>query len=144
MANRGKVLTGARARLLIDGVKVALATNVSYSEEIAHDPVEVLDQYEVAEHVPTAYRVTFSAQMVRIITNTIKNRDGKVIFPSLEDILTAGELTATVEDRGTGSVLANIERVKAVRYTNNVGARGMVLTDVEFVAIRIRNESEIV
>ncbi len=144
MATRGLVLTGARARLLIEGVKVALASNVSYSEEIAHDPVEVLDQFEVAEHVPTAYRVTFSAQMVRVITNTIKNRDGVVIMPSLEDILTAGELTATVEDRATGSVLANIERVKAVRYTNNIGARGMVLTDVEFVAIRIRNESEIV
>jgi len=144
MTTRGLVLTGARARLLINGVKVALATNVSYSEEIAHDPLEVLDDFAVAEHVPTAYRCTFSAQMVRVITNTIKNRDGVVIMPRLEDILTAEELTATVEDAGTGSVLANIERVKAVRYTNNIGARGMVLTDVEFVAIRVRNESEIV
>ena len=141
---RGFTLTGARARLTIGGVKVALATNVSYSEEIQHDPIEPLDQFEVAEHVPVAYRVTFSAQMVRIITNTIKNRDGVVIFPRLEDILSQGELEATVEDRETGSVVANIERVKATRYTNNVGARGIVLTDVEFVAIRIRNESEIV
>lgn len=144
MAYRGLTLTGARARLSIAGVKVALATNVSYSEEIQHDPIEPLDQFEVAENVPVAYRVTFSAQMVRIITNTIKNRDGVVIFPSLEDILSQGELEAMIEDRETGSVVANIERVKATRYTNNVGARGIVLTDVEFAAIRIRNESEIV
>ncbi len=143
MAFRGLTLTGARARLLMDGTKVALATNVSYSEEIEHQPIDPLDQFETAEHVPVAYRVTFSAQMVRIITNTIKNRDGIVIFPSLENILTQGELTGTVEDRQTGSIVANIQRVKATRYTNNIGARGIVLTDVEFVAISIRNESEI-
>lgn len=128
---------------MIEGVKVMYATNVSYSEEIQHDPVEVLDQFDVAEHVPIAYRVTFSAQMVRVITNPIKLRDGVVIQPRLEDILSAPELTATVEDRASGTVIANIERVKAVRYTQNVGARGIVLNDVEFVAIRIRDESEI-
>lgn len=144
MSYRGLTLTGARARLSIQGVKVALATNVSYSEEIQHDPIEPLDQFEVAEHVPIAYRCTFSAQMVRIITNTVKNRDGVVIMPSLENILSQPELTATIEDRETGTVVANIQRVKAVRYSNNIGARGMVLTDVEFVCIVIRNESEIV
>jgi len=143
MAGRGLVLSGARARLSIDGVKVMYATNVSYSEEIQHDPVEVLDQLDVAEHVPVAYRVTFTAQMVRVITNPIKLRDGVVIMPRLEDILSSPELTATVEDRVTGSTVANIERVKCVRYTQNVGARGIVLQDVEFVAIRIRDESEI-
>ena len=143
MAGRGLVLSGARARLLIEGVKVMYATNVSYSEEQQHDPIEILDDYSVAEHVPIAYRVTFSAQMVRVITNPIKLRDGVVIMPRVEDILTAPELTASVEDRATGRVIANIERVKCVRYTQNIGARGIVLNDVEFVAIRVRDESEI-
>jgi hypothetical protein len=140
---RGKILTGARARLSINGVKLALCMNVSYGEEIQHDPVEPLDQYEVAEHVPVAYRVQFSAQMVRIITNSIKNRDGVVIFPTLENILSHGEMTATVEDPTTGTVLANIQRVKATGYRANIGARGIALEDCEFVAIRIRNESEL-
>jgi hypothetical protein len=143
MAGRGLVLSGARARLMIEGVKVMYATNVSYSEEQQHDPVEILDDFSVAEHVPIAYRVTFSAQMVRVVTNPIKLRDGVVILPRLENILEAPELTATIEDRGTGLIIANIERVKCVRYTQNVGARGIVLNDVEFVAIRIRDESEI-
>ncbi len=143
MAGRGLVLSGARARLMIEGVKVMYATNVSYSEEIQHDPVEVLDQFDVAEFVPVAYRVTFSAQMVRVVTNPIKLRDGVVIMPRLEDILDAPELTATVEDSKTGTIVGNIERVKTTRYTQNTGARGIVLNDVEFVAIRIRDESEI-
>lgn len=144
MAYRGLVLSGARARLSHDGVKVALCLSVNYGEEIQHDPVEPLDQFEVAEFVPVAYRVNFSSQMVRVVTNSIKNRDGVVIFPTLEDILTRGEMTSTVEDRPTGSVIANIERVKCTRYTSNIGARAIVLTDTEFVATRIRNESEIV
>jgi len=143
MAGRGLVLSGARARLMIEGVKVMYATNVSYSEEIQHDPVEVLDNFAVAEFVPVAYRCTFSAQMVRVLTNPIKLRDGVVILPRLEDILDAPELTATIEDSKTGTIVANIERVKATRYTQNTGARGIVLNDVEFVAIRIRDESEI-
>jgi hypothetical protein len=143
MAFRGLVLTGARARLSLDGTKLALCLNASYGEEIQHDSIEPLDQFEVAEHVPVAYRVTFNSQMVRIITNTIKNRDGVVIFPVLEAILTRGEMTATIEDPTTGTPVANIERVKTTRYQNNIGARGIVLTDVDFVAIRIRDESEL-
>lgn len=144
MAGRGLVLSGARARLMIEGVKVMYATNVSYGEEVQYDPVEVLDQLEVAEHVPVGYRVNFSSQHVRVITNSIKLRDGVRIFPRLEDILTSGELTATVEDRVTGTIVSNIERVRAASYNINVGARGIVLTDVQFVAIRIRDESEVV
>lgn len=144
MAGRGRVLSGARARFTLEGVKIMYATNVSYSEEIQHDPVEVLDQYDVAEHVPVAYRVTLSAQRVRIVGNPIKNADGVVVIPRLEDILRAGEMVATIEDSATGTILANIERVKATRYNANIGARGIVLEDVEFVAIRIRDESELV
>ena len=144
MAELGRVLSGARARLKINGQDVLYATNATYSEEIQYDPVEVLDLLEVAEHVPTAYRVTFSAQHVRGVGEPIKNREGLTIMPRLEDILTSGELTASVEDSVTGAIVANIERVRATRYTQNIGARGMVLTDVEFVAIRIRDESEIV
>lgn len=144
MAERGLVLTGARARLSLEGVPVMYTLSATYGEEITHDPIEPLDQIEVAEHVPTAYRVNFSAQLVRVITNSIKLRDGVRIFPTLEGILDAQEMTGTIEDRVKGVVVANIERVKATRYNINVGARGIVLTDVEFVAVRIRDESEIV
>lgn len=143
MAFRGLILSGARARLSIDGVKFALCLNVSYGEEIEHQPVEPLDQFDVAEHVPTAYRVNFSAQTVRIVTNSLKNRDGVVIFPTLANILSRGEMTATVEDNQTNTLMANIQRVKATRYSINIGARGITMTDVEFVAIRIADESEL-
>lgn len=138
------VLTGARARLSLDGVALMYALNASYGEQIQLDPVEPLDQFDVAEFVPTAYRCTFTAQIVRVITASVKLHNGLTIFPTLEKILDAAEMTATIEDRVTGRVVANIERVRASRYQIAVGARGIVLTDVEFTAVRIRDESEIV
>lgn len=139
----GKILSGARARLSINGSAIFYATNVNYGEEIQYDPVEVLDKLEVAEHVPVAYRVNFSSQHVRVVNQPIKNRDGIIIFPKLSEILKGGELTASVEDTVTGTVISNIIRVKAARYTINIGARGIVMTDVEWVAIRIQDESEL-
>ena len=143
MASRGLALSGAVVRFYFDGVPVGYATGANYSEEIAHEPIEPLGQFDVAEHVPTAYRVTFSAQKVRLQTNSIKKHEGIVIFPTLEEIITRGEATATIEMPSTGLVLANIERVKATRYSINIGNRSVIMTDVEFVAIRIRDESEI-
>lgn len=139
----GRVLSGARARFKLDGVPVLYSADVSYGEEIQYDPVEVLDLLEVAEYVPVAYRVTLSAQHVRVVGNPIKKRDGVVIFPRLKDILTLGDLVGSLEDNVTGKVLATFERVKCSRYNARVGARGIVLMDCEFVAIRIKDESEL-
>ena len=139
----GNVLSGARAKLSLGGEPIFYATNVNYGEQINYDPVEVLNKLEVAEHVPTSYTVSFSSQHVRVVSKPIKNRGGLVIFPKLSDILRGGELTASVTDSVTGEVLGNIIRCKASRYTINIGARGIVMTDVEWVAIRIQDESEL-
>lgn len=141
---RGLVLTGARARFTINGVKVMYATNVSLREEIQQDAVEVLDQIDVAEHVPTAHRCSMSCQFVRVINNPVKNRDGVVLFPRVEDILRSSELTAAIEDNVTGALLATVQRCRPTSYAKNVGARGIVLTDMEWVCIRILDESELV
>lgn len=141
---RGNVLSGARARFSINGVKMMYATNVDVSEEFTQEPVDPLDQLETAEHVTTGYRVTLSAQFVRVITNPIKLRDGVRVFPRLSDALNSEELVVTIEDSVTGLVLATIEGVRASRYRKNIGARGIVLTDCEFVARKLLDESEIV
>ncbi len=143
MEYRGLIQSGARTRLSLNGTKIALAMECSFGEEIPVEPIEPLDQFDVAEHVELAYRVNFSAQFVRVITQPLKDRDGIIIFPTLEQILRRGEMTGTIEDPTTGTILANVQRVKATRYNVRVGARAIVLTDVEFAAIRIRDESEL-
>ena len=142
------VFTGARARFLINGVKIGWATNVSVSEEITYEPVEVLDNIQVQEHVPTAYRVTLTASRVRIVGKTLKSQG---FFPSvganaeahLSNILTNGELACTIEDNETGAILAQFTQVKIASHNWAVNARGIVGNDVTFVAILLKDESEI-
>ncbi len=141
---RGLVLSGARARFSLEGVPVFYTLSANYGEQIQRDPIEPLDQFDVAEFVPIAYRVNLSCQFVRVITQPLKLRDGVSIFPTLENILTQGAMTATIEDPVTGTVVAQIQRVEATRYNIQGGSRSIWMTDCEFVAVRIKDESEIV
>jgi hypothetical protein len=145
---KGVIFTGARARFLIDGVKIGWATSVSGSEEVVYEDVEVLDNIQVQEHAPIGYRVTLSASRVRIVGKTLKSQG---FFPSvgnnaeehLKNILTNGELQVQIEDNETGSIIAQYEQVKVASHNWTINARGVVGNDMTFVAIRMKDESEV-
>lgn len=145
---KGLVFTGARCRFSLAGKKVGWATNVSGSEEIQYDEAEVLDNIQVQEHVPVRYRVSLNASQIRIVGKTLKSEG---FFPSLganseehlTNILTQGDLVATIEDSKTGKILATYEQVKVATHNWSVNATGIVGEDVGFVAIRTKDESEI-
>lgn len=147
-SEKGLVFTGARARFLINGIKIGFATNVSGSEEIQYDPVEVLDNLQVQEHVPIGYTCTLSASRVRLVNKTLKSQG---FFPSvggnaeahLTNVLNAGDLACQVEDNATNAIFANYEQVRLASHNWTITARGIVANDMTFVAIRARDESEI-
>lgn len=145
---KGKIYTGARARFSVEGKIVGYARNVAGSETIEYQPVEVLDNIEVEEFVPIAYRVTLTAGMFRLVGETLKSNG---LFPNngtnssehLLNILMTGELNAQLEDVKTGKIIAQITQVKVAGHNFTVDARGIVGEDVEFNAVRMQDESEI-
>lgn len=149
MASKGNLLTGARARFSVEGVKVGYARNVAITEEIEYQPVEVLDNIEVEEHVPIAYRVRFTASMFRIVGETLKSKGwfpatGKTTDDHLSNILTTGVLYAQVEDTKTNKVICYLDQVKIASHNWTIDARGIVGEEMEFVAIRVKDESEMI
>jgi hypothetical protein len=134
-----QAFSGARARFKIDGVVVGFAGGVSGSESIDYEPVDVLDLLEVREYVPVAYRATLNAQIFRVVGKSLKALG---IFPTEENILTSGDLTATIEDRLTGNTTAQFEACKCQEHSFDVTARGIVSENVTFVTIRLRDEFE--
>lgn len=144
---KGRILTGARARFLVNGEKVGYARSVSITEEMTLDPVEVLNNIQVEEYVPTSYRVTMNASHFRIVGETIKSMGW---FPAshsnpdthLENILTNGALSAILEDAKTNTIIATLEQVKATSHNYTVDARGIVAEDMAFVAILAKDESD--
>ena len=148
MAEKGRVFVGARARLLIKGVKVGYARNCSGGESIDYEEVNGLDNIEVLEYAATKYRVRFSAGFVRLVGETAKTlghfpRVGQNPDEHLSNILTSGELTITIEDNVTGNLIMTLEQAKASSNNFNIDAVGVVGRDMEFNAIRMRDESEV-
>jgi len=142
-----EIATGARVRLSFDGVKVGYATGVNVRQHIAFEPIKVLDDIQAVQHEPVDYDVSMSARRVRIIGDTIKARgwfpkQGQSTSEFLLNILNQGEMTATIEDRKTGEVLAQVEGVRISESSLNVDARGLAGEDVTMVARLVRDESE--
>ena len=141
----GNVVTGARARFSIKGVKVGYATGVSVREMIAYEPLKVMDSIHVQEHVPIDYEVSLSADLVRLVNRTIKTEgwfpeQGGSAEDHLTNILKTEDLTAMIEDTaGDGTVLMNIEGVRISERNMSIGPRGIVGTNVTMVAIKARD-----
>lgn len=135
-----QVFSGPRARFKLQGVTVAYAGGVSGEETIDYEAVDVLDLILVKEHVPVAYRATLNAQIFRIIGNSLKNQN---VFPKPDKIITAESLTASIEDAElTGKTMAFFTGVRTAAHTFDITARGLVSENVNFVAIKVTDESE--
>lgn len=148
MAEKGRIFTGARARFKLNGKKVGYGRNVSLTEELQFEDLECLDNIEDEEHVPVGYKCRFTASMFRIIGSTLKSEGffpetGKNTEEHLTNILLSGSMTATIEDTKTGKIFATVEEVKIASHNWTVDARGAVGEDVEFKAIRVKDESEV-
>ena len=145
------VLTGARARLRIGDIVVGYATGVTVRESITYEPINVIDNLHVLEHVPTGYDVSMTADLVRVIGQTLKTqglypKQGLSAADHLVNILTSGELTATIEARysdGTYQAAIEVQGVRISEQNTNVTARGIVGTNVSMVARRAYDEGDI-
>lgn len=133
------VFSGTRAIFKIEGAVVGFAGGVSGTESIDYEPVDTLDLLEVKEFVPVAYRATLTAQIFRVIGKSLKAIG---IFPTEENILTSGDLDATITDRIGGETMAQFQQCKCQEHSFDVTARGIVSENVNFVTIRVRDESE--
>ncbi|MBO75974.1 MAG: hypothetical protein CME17_00965 [Gemmatimonadetes bacterium] len=146
---KGSVVSGSRVKLSVNGTDIGYATIASYVETITYDPIAVLDQMEIAEHVPVAYDVAFTASRVFLITDTIKNMS---LFPqvapgqnfttallnALLGIGTDGEMTAAIVD-SSGQTIVELTGVKITSHNLTFGARAVVGEDVGFVARRVKD-----
>lgn len=144
-----EVLTGCRARFSLNGVKVGFATGVSLREAITYEPIKVIDNIQVESHEPIDYDCSLTADLVRIVGESVKKAgwypsQGKSPAEFLTNILTIGELTATLEDSKTGQIVAQVEGVKIAERNMTISARGVVGTNVSMVAKRARDEFDLV
>lgn len=138
MASRG--FAGARARFKINGEKVAFAGGVSGEEVTDYENMDVLDLIETLEYVAVGYRASLQANIFRVVGQSLKVLG---IYPKERNILTSGDLEASIEDTVISRTAELFQGVKATSRNFDIGARAQATQNVSFVAIRVMDESEV-
>ena len=70
-------LTGANAKIKVNGRTLAYCTNLSYSVKIDHAEPQVLGMYEASSVEPLSYRVSGSFSIVRYVADVANEVSGK-------------------------------------------------------------------
>lgn len=118
-----KVLTGSKAAVKINGVKVAYVGGVSIDESNELTDIDVLDQLEVAEHAETAHKVSFTCNLFKIDGNSTTALG---IAPGdIRAIMTQPELTMELYNSVDDRVEYTISGVKWGGGSGSVDARGV-------------------
>lgn len=118
-----KVLTGSKAALKINGVKIGFVGGVNIDETNELTDIDVLDQLEVAEHAETAHKVGFSCSVFKIDGNATTQLG---ISPTnLREIMTQPELTMELYNSVDDRVEYTISGVKWGGGSGSVDARGV-------------------
>lgn len=141
MANFG-VFSGPRARLRVGGDIIGYTGGCSGGEQIDYEAVETIDFLEVREHVPVAYRVTLSTTFFRVVGESLKSPARKSMFPTLDNILTSGVLSVTIEDRSSPNVPMQFIGCRIASKNFDLSPRGIVSDACDWVAIRLIDEFE--
>lgn len=118
-----KVLTGSKAALKMNGVKVAFVGSVTINEEDTLTDIDVLDQLEVAEHAETAHKVSFTCNLFKIDGNSVSQLGLRP--DAIRDILTQPELTMELYNSVEDRVEYTISGVKFEGGSGTLDARGV-------------------
>lgn len=145
-----RVFAGVRAIFAYNGTPVAFASGISGSEEYGYEGIEVLNQIKVVEHVPLSYRATLSCSVFRTLSRRPDPKSAgapgslkeQAIFPRLNQILRLEGVDVAVYDEISKKAVYFFEKVKAASRNFNIGARAVVLENVNFVTTACFDEAD--
>jgi hypothetical protein len=160
------VLTGARVGFFWGDLPVAFAAGLNGEENIEYAPVEVLNSLEVVEHTPVAYRCSFNASMFRRIATNNKGprvatngeissvnsgeqeharntpNDSNPLIPKINDILVTEGVSAYAQADNGADTLYTFTESKCTSRSFDIPARGQVVENLAFVAIRLQTDED--
>lgn len=124
-----QAVTGARAIFKIGDKAVAVASNCSYTWNHNQQAIEVLGRENVAEHAELGMTIEFSCDTFRVSAKSITELG---FAPTLQNLLTQPELTASIEDKISNKSLFEVTGVKMKSRAGNVNARGVWTETLSF------------
>ncbi len=143
MGVKAKTMTGARAKLWVNGVLTGIFSNVSYGVTYDVSPIYILGRFNVAELVYTGMDVVnITATGFRVMEN---GPYANASVPQLQDLLNHEDIVIQLIDRQAASAQkANVMTVTGVRplgFSTSSSARGASDLTVNFQGMLLEDES---
>jgi hypothetical protein len=136
---QAKTLTGARARLYINGNLIGVFTSASYEVNYGVSPIYILGRYNAAELVYTDMdTVTVSCTGFRVLDN---GPYGTMSIPRLQDLLAHEDFSLYLEDRQGNKHVMTVENVRPLGYSTSTSARGIQDLSARFMGTVVHDES---
>jgi len=135
---QAKILTGARAKVSINGNTVGLFANCSWSIRQDKAPAYILGRYNPAEITPTSQEpVSMSLTGYRVVDAGPYQVANASL---LKDLLTEEDFEVVVSDRQTGKIIFQARGCRVSGWSSGVSSRGV--SDVRIDVIGIVGEDE--
>ena len=135
---RAKILTGARAKVLVNGALVGLFSQCSWSIRQGKDPAFILGRFNPAEITPTTQEaVTLSLSGYRVVdAGPYKVANATL----LKNLLNEEDFSIAILDRQTNKTIFTAVGCRVQGWSSGVAARGV--SDIRIDVIGIRGEDE--
>lgn len=135
----GKVLTGNRAKVFVDGKLVGIFDSCNYSSSLGVEPIFILGATAAREIAINSQEVVnLNCSGFRVVGNGVHVLPK---FPKLADLLNFTALTLSVVDRATGvQVLTALNCVPSTT-SENYNAKTTSKIQITYVGIRGFDES---
>lgn len=135
---KAQILTGARAKVLINGNLVGLFSTCSWSIRQEKVPVWILGRYSPAEIVPTTQEaVTLDLRGYRVVdAGPYKVANATL----LKNLLDEEDFSVAILDRQTGKTIFTAVGCRVAGWSSGVANRGV--SDISINVIGMRGEDE--
>jgi len=135
---KAKILTGARAKVSINGNTVGLFANCSWSIRQDKAPAYILGRYNPAEITPTSQEpVSLSLTGYRVVDAGPYAVANATL---LRGLLEEEDFDVTVSDRQSGKIIFTAVGCRVGGWSSGVAARGV--SDIRIDITGIRGEDE--
>lgn len=135
-----KVMTGARAVVSVDGNIVGLFESCSYGANISTEQIHILGRFGTVEVTPVSYEaINVQCSGFRVIGAGVHTLPK---FPKLQDLLNLGSVQITITDRQTGANIMQVDGCVPTSYNTGVNARGTSRISINYIGVRISDESD--
>jgi hypothetical protein len=141
MGTTAKTMTGARARLIVDGKLIGIFQECRYALQFHSAPVYILGNYAPQEITLTSQEpVTVVCTGWRVIDLGPHSAQGGKV-PRLQDLLQHEDISISIFDRQTNKEIMTVVGVRPTGYSTDLATGNQQRITVTFQGLKLSDET---